>query len=122
MARRDPLRIFVSRRNAMKPAILSLLIAAGLLAGCAGSHQGGADSDHNVLTGGPENGTTLKDVPSAVRNTLQRIAPHAEVADIDQSLRDGQVVYEISFTEPSHYPKVYVDREGQVVGPPADRK
>jgi uncharacterized membrane protein YkoI len=108
----------------MKRMILPLIAATSLIAGCADSrhHKGAAETDQNVLTGGPVAGTTLKDVPSAVRNTLLRVAPGGEVADIDQTLRNGTVVYEISFTEPSEHPKIYITRDGKVVSAPADHR
>jgi hypothetical protein len=102
----------------MKTQLLCLLVGAGLLAGCTESRQrvgGAAETDQNVLTGGPITGTTLKDLPQPVRYALQQNAPGAEVADIDHSVRNGQVIYEISFTRPGRNPKIYITRDGEIL-------
>ncbi len=99
----------------MKSRLISLLAATALLNGCAHMPRGFAgDTDQNVLTGGPVTGTTLDDVPLAVIGALQKKAPHAEVADIDKTIRDGKEVYEISFTEAGKHPTIYISADGQV--------
>ena len=102
----------------MKIQLLCLISVIVLLAGCAETRErfgGAAETDQNVLTGGPMTGTTLMDLPQAVRYTLQRNAPNAEIADIDKTTRNGQVVYEISFTRPGSNPKIYVTEDGQLL-------
>ena len=71
----------------MKIHMRCSVAAAALLAGCAESHEhmGAAnDGDHNVLTGTPPTGTTLQQLPEAVKQTLKQRLPHAEIADIDK--------------------------------------
>jgi hypothetical protein len=102
----------------MKIKILCSVATALLLAGCTESrqHMGAAsDNDHNVLTGGPITGTTLKDLPQPVKDTLQKQVPQSEIADIDKLKRNGQIVYQISFTEPGKNPKVYITQDGKVL-------
>jgi hypothetical protein len=102
----------------MKIQILCSLAAAALLMGCAETrHDMGAavQNDQNVLTGGPVTGTTLADLPQAVKNTLRQRAPRAEIADIDQTTRDGRVVYEVSFIEQGKNPKLYISEDGQLL-------
>src|SRR5689334_8348839 len=105
-------------RTMKKTQILILVAAAALVAGCAGTHhhQGAAspDNDYNVLTGGPISGTTLRDLPPPVRDTLRRYEPHAEISDIDKVRRDGQVVYKINFTQPTKNPTLWITDEGRV--------
>lgn len=103
----------------MKIKILCLLAGIALLAGCAETRQKymgkAGDNDQNVLTGGPVVGTTLKDLPQAVRDTLKQRAPTAEVADIDKEKRDGKTVYEISFSERGKNQKLFIAEDGTVV-------
>lgn len=109
----------------MKIQLFCVLAAAVLLTGCTETRQrfsGAAETDQNVLTGGPMTGTTLKDLPQAVRYALQRNAPNAEIADIDKTTRNGQAVYEISFTRPGKNPKIYVTETGELLAnPPLSR-
>lgn len=101
----------------MKNQIFGLLAATALLAGCAGTHDNmgsSPDRDHNVMTGGPVSGTTIRDLPLAVRQSLKRHEPTAEIADIDKLNRDGQIVYRFTFTEPKRNPKLYLTDDGSV--------
>ena len=110
-----------NKTQTMKTYILGLLVAAGLVTGCTETRQhmgAAAENDHNVLTGGPMTGTTLSDLPQAVRSTLSSQDPNAEIADIDKTTRNGQVVYEISFTEPGKNPKMYITADGQILSNP----
>lgn len=111
----------LNKTQTMKTYILGLLVAAGLVTGCTETRQhmgAAAENDHNVLTGGPMTGTTLSDLPQAVRSTLSSQDPNAEIADIDKTTRNGQVVYEISFTEPGKNPKMYITADGQILSNP----
>jgi len=94
----------------------TVVVALGLTCGCAyRNHAGGSGGDHNVLTGGPVTGTRLSDLPKPVRDTLQKRVPSGEVADIDKQMLGEQVVYKISFTDPTNSPAVYISQDGRVV-------
>ena len=102
----------------MKMKLLGAIAVATLLAGCTGARQemgAPAENDQNVLTGGPMVGTTIADLPQPVKDTLQSKVPHAEVADIDKTTSNGQVIYRISFLNPGEYPTLYVRDDGKVV-------
>src|SRR5689334_2314217 len=108
----------------MKLQLFCSLTAVVLLAGCMEPHQNqgaATDNDQNVLTGGPITGTTIKELPPAVKDTLKRRAPHEEVADIDKTTHNGQVVYEIRFTE-SRNPKLYIREDGKLYDADAGSK
>lgn len=99
------------------------MVAAILLfAGCTETpeqHMGAAvDNDQNVLTGGPITGTTIDDLPPAVKETLKERVPHAEIATIEKARRDGKTVYEFNFAEPDKTPALYVRRDGVIVPAP----
>lgn len=76
---------------------------------------GGAENDHNVLTGGPVTGTTIKDLPEAVKNTLKEKAPNGEIADIDRESQGGRFIYRITFSEPARNPTMYISQDGTIV-------
>lgn len=88
-----------------------------MLAGCLPlrSNRGAAETDHNVLTGGPVTGTRVKDLPLAVQATLRQRVPTAEVADIDKEKKAGRVVYKISFLEANKTPTMYITENGSVL-------
>ena len=101
-----------------------VLVAFGaILVGCRQTpeHMGSAvDNDSNVMTGGPITGITLQDLPPAVKETLKEQAPHAEIELIEKKTREGQLVYEFTFTESSNTPKLYVSEDGKAL--PASTK
>ena len=102
----------------MKTQLLCAVTSVALLVGCAEMRKhmgGGKDSDQNVMTGGPVTGTTLKDLPQPVKNTLKEKTPNAEVADIDKQTQGGRVIYRISFSEPGKNPTMYIAADGSVV-------
>ncbi|MEY2466720.1 MAG: hypothetical protein QOD03_1241 [Verrucomicrobiota bacterium] len=102
----------------MRIKTLSALAVAALLAGCSDTqqHMGAAsDNDQNVLTGGPITGTTIFDLPQGVKDALQKRAPHSEIANINKMNRNGQTIYEISFTQPGTNSKIYLTPEGRVL-------
>lgn len=99
--------------------ILKVLVVVCLVfvltTGCAHLRdQSGASfqNDDNVLTGGPVTGTTVRDLPPAVKNSLLRRAQTAEVADILKEYRDGRIIYKITFLEPRRYPTCYIAEDG----------
>src|ERR1043166_3025220 len=94
---------------------LTLATAVALAAGCTDARSvagAAADNDQNVLTGGPITGTTIKDLPVAVKETLNQHAPHAEIADIDKITRDGQIAYSFSSATRTHKRKRVVPEDG----------
>jgi hypothetical protein len=111
-------RMISIKDSIMKIHTLGLLAAAALLAGCAGSHHdnmgGSSDTDHNVLTGGPISGTTLKDLPGPVKQTLRRYEPNAEVSDIEKLKRENQVVYRFTFMDARRNPPLYIMDNGGI--------
>jgi hypothetical protein len=101
----------------MRFKIFAPIAFAAMLVGCTETpqHMGAAvDNDQNVLTGGPITGTTIQDLPAAVKEALRNRVPHAEIAGIDKSRRDGKVVYEISFIDTQN-PEIYLRADGQVM-------
>jgi hypothetical protein len=106
----------------MRNKIFASVAATAMLVGCGETRQhmgGSVDNDQNVLTGGPITGTTLQDLPQSVKETLKERVPHAEIASIDRTKSQGEVVYEISFVEPDKTPKMYLSDDGQVLASPA---
>jgi hypothetical protein len=104
----------------MKIGLLCALAALGLSGGCAEIRKnvgGTAQNDQNILTGGPFAGTTLKDLPPAVRNTLRQKLPTAEIADIDKQQSDGRVLYKISFAQPGSNGSMTISEDGTIVPP-----
>ena len=95
------------------------LIAALALVGCARMHHqpmgSAADNDKNVLTGGPVAGTTITDLPSPVRTALKQRAGDAEIASINKTTENGQVVYEIKFTDPNKFPLMTISEDGRMM-------
>jgi hypothetical protein len=96
------------------------LFAAALLAGCSETPQfvgAAVDNDQNVLTGGPITGTTIQDLPAAVKESLRRHMPEAEILSITKSRRNGRMVYNISFAN-SDTRELYLRDDGQVLPEP----
>jgi hypothetical protein len=107
-----------TRSSSMKTRILSVIASFALLVGCAEMRKhmgGGSDNDHNVLTGGPVTGTTIKDLPQSVKNTLKEKTPNAEIADIDRQSQGGRIIYRITFAEATRNPTMYIAQDGSVV-------
>jgi hypothetical protein len=98
------------------PATCAVVLALALTSGCAHrSHVGASSGDHNVLAGGPVTGARLSDLPAPVRDTLQKEVPSGEVADIDKQTLGNQVVYKISFTDPTNSPALYISQDGRII-------
>jgi hypothetical protein len=83
------------------------------MTGCAEIRQYGAggDVDKNVLTGGPIRGTTIADLPPAVKDTLEERVPNESIADIDKTTRDGRPAYAFRF---SGHKKMCILDDGEV--------
>jgi hypothetical protein len=101
----------------MKSQLVSAIAAMALLLSCSQmrTSMGGAENDHNVLTGGPLSGTTINDLPQPVKNTLKEKAPTAEIADIDRQSQGGRMIYRFTFTEPARNPTMYISEDGSIV-------
>ena len=102
----------------MKTQILCAIASVALLLSCSQMRKsmgGGAENDHNVLTGGPVTGTTIQDLPQPVKDTLKEKAGSAEIADIDKQSQGGRFIYRITFTEPAKNPTVYISQDGSIV-------
>jgi len=102
----------------MKSQIWCLIASIALLVGCAEMRKhmgGGANSDNNVLSGGPGTGNTTKKLPPPGQKTLKERTPNAEVADIDKQTQGGRVVYRITFSEPNRNPTMYIAEDGSIV-------
>ena len=109
----------------MRIKIFASIAVAALLAGCTETPKySGApvDTDQNVLTGGPITGTTIQDVPQSVKNALKSRTPHAEIAGIVKTHRDGRVVYDISFIDMENTPEIYLRDDGKVMPEPMRAK
>jgi hypothetical protein len=104
----------------MRFNIFALFVAIAILAGCSETPQftgAAVDTDQNVLTGGPITGTTIQDLPAAVKETLRERVPHAEIASIIKKRREKSVVYEFSFLN-SENPDIYLRDDGKVLPEP----
>jgi len=104
----------------MRFKIFAVVAAAAVFAGCSETPQymgAAVDNDQNVLTGGPITGTTLQDLPASVKEALKERVPHAEIASITRTHRDGSVIYEFSFLN-SENPDIYVRDDGNVLPEP----
>ena len=100
--------------------LLSILAAAALLVGCSETPQfmgAAVDNDQNVLTGGPITGTTIDELPAAVKQSLKERLPHAEIVSITKSRRDKSVVYDVSFAN-SDTRELYLRDDGKILPEP----
>ncbi len=101
--------------------MFALFAAAALLvAGCSETPQNmgaAVDNDQNVLTGGPITGTTIEDLPAAVKQSLEYYMPRAEISSITRTVRGGHGVYEISFLNPDN-PEIYLRDDGMILPDP----
>jgi hypothetical protein len=98
--------------------IFAVVVIAAMLAGCTETpkNMGAAvDNDQNVLTGGPITGTTIDDLPPSVKIALKARVPHAEIASIARTRRNGHAIYEFSFLDADTYPPLNFRDDGQVL-------
>src|SRR5256885_3525077 len=85
----------------MKIQIVSLVAAAGLLAGCSRSVESASQK--------------FNELPPAVQKTVRAQAPNAEIADISHKTQDGMEVYQVEFAEPGKNPKLMVAADGRLL-------
>lgn len=96
--------------------IPTLAIAAALWVGCDKQGVEHASNQFNKL-------------PANVQKSIHDAAPNAEVADVNESKRDGLTVYEVKFRDSDRNPSIWVSTDGTVLrndpskamGAPADR-
>jgi hypothetical protein len=67
-----------------------------------------------TLTGGPVTGLTLSDLPSKVVESIQELAPDAEVDYISTEGHGDQLTYVVTFKDRKHAP-LYIAPSGQVL-------
>ncbi len=85
----------------MKKYLVSVIAAAGLIAGCNKSVESASQK--------------FNELPPAVQKTVRAQAPQAEIADVSHKTDNGMDIYEIQFREPGRNPKVVVAADGRLV-------
>jgi uncharacterized membrane protein YkoI len=85
----------------MKSYAISLLAAAGLLAGCSPSIQTASQK--------------FNELPPAVQKTARAQAPNDEIADVTTTSVNGAQAYQIEFREANASPKIVVAADGTLV-------
>ena len=78
----------------MKNYIITVLAAAGLVAGCNKSVESASQK--------------FNELPPTVQKTVRAQAPQAEIADVSHKTENGMDVYEVEFREPGRNPKIVV--------------
>ena len=85
----------------MKRYVITLLAAAGLVAGCNQSVESASQK--------------FNELPPAVQKTVRAQAPQAEIMDVSKKTDNGMDVYEIQFREGDQSPKIVVAADGKLV-------
>jgi uncharacterized membrane protein YkoI len=85
----------------MKKYTVSLLAAAGLLAGCNQSVQNASNK--------------FNELPPAVQKTARAQNPNAEIVDVSDTTVNGNKAYEIQFRGQNGNPKVVIAQDGTLV-------
>jgi uncharacterized membrane protein YkoI len=85
----------------MKYYIISVLAAAGLVAGCSKSVESASEK--------------FNELPPTVQKTVRAQAPQAEIADVSHKTENGMDVYEVQFREPGRNPKIVVAADGKLI-------
>ena len=80
------------------------------MVGCTTNEERIAGSD-----AAPDIGTKFSELPAAVQATVKAEAPNAKIDDIDKERRSGRMVYEITFADEGHNPKLHVAEDGTIV-------
>jgi hypothetical protein len=106
----------------MRILTLVWIVTMTIFVGCTETPRGSpVDNDQKVLTGGPITGTTIRDLPRAVKNTVKKQMPNAEISNIGKiTQQDGRVVYELSFVDPDGDPEMWVRDDGQILPKPIE--
>jgi len=85
----------------MRYYIITVLAAAGLVAGCNKSVESASQR--------------FNELPPAVQKTVRAQAPQAEIADVSHKTENGMDVYEVQFRESGRNPKIVVAADGKLV-------
>src|SRR5262245_39094302 len=85
----------------MRKKMITLLAAAGLLAGC----------NQNL----EKSSQKFNELPPAVQKTVRAQAPQAEIASVDRKTMDGTDLYEITLKQNGTNPKLLVTTDGRLV-------
>jgi uncharacterized membrane protein YkoI len=85
----------------MKRYVVTLLAAAGLLAGCNPSVESASRS--------------FNELPPAVQKTARAQAPNAEIDAVSHDRRDGRDLYTVEFRRDGGNAKVVIAEDGQLV-------
>jgi uncharacterized membrane protein YkoI len=85
----------------MKKYVITLLTAAGLVAGCNKSVESASQK--------------FNELPPAVQKTVRAQAPQAEIMDVSKKTDNGMDVYEIQLREGDQSPKIVVAADGKLV-------
>jgi len=85
----------------MKKYLITILAAAGMVAGCNKSVENASQA--------------FNELPPAVQKTVRAQAPQAEIADVNHKTENGMDVYEVQFREPGRNPKIVVAADGKLM-------
>jgi len=90
--------------------------AAGSLLNPDLSLAAGAPADtFGVISSGEVTGVKLSELPPAVSKALHDRAPDAGIDYINKETWGDRVVYIVSFSDPSHHPRLYLAADGTVL-------
>jgi len=85
----------------MRTYLVTLCAVAGLLTACNRSIESAS--------------TKYNELPPAVQKTVRAQAPNGEIADVSHKTDNGVDLWEVTFREPDHNPKILVDGSGKLV-------
>jgi uncharacterized membrane protein YkoI len=85
----------------MKTYLVTLIAAAGLVAGCNRSIESASQK--------------FNELPPAVQKTVRAQAPNGEIATVSKTTANGMDAYEIEFREPGTNPKIVVSADGKLL-------
>ena len=94
----------------MKLGTLSILAAAGLAMAC------GCSNNCCKTTGeGKETPVALKDVPAAVRATLEKEAAGGKITEVEKEMKDGKTIYSADIESGGKAWDVAVGEDGRLI-------